>query len=318
MDNMKLVSKTDLEQWGSTAATEYITNDVPLNETIEKIASENELNNEQVKRVCEFANISTNLQLFDKMEDKRFKFAQAKHSDVLRSIERGDVSEKTASMASNALSMKVPNEIKRGISVKDSLRQLNEKVAEAFILSRDAEDPDELLKLLESKQAAIEEIKMDKVACDMLVLDAEESVYEEMKARVLGGDNSFNEFCSVAMDHAKTAYDKGTVKEALIKAGYRLVENLGADQALTSTMSEIHNTTITKTAMQKLAVAAPDEYIADTFDSPGVPVVVRNGNLNIYYVLDTLVKQKERSSSFDRPLLLLDDDVRYIKRKLTA
>lgn len=317
---MKLVSKHDLERWGNEAATEYLHNQTPLNHTVEKIASENNLNADQVKRVCEFANITTNLSLFEKMADKRFKFDQADASQVMRKMAAGDATEKVAGMARQAYSMSVPDELKRrNTTAYQDIREIgSEKIAHIASASRDAEDPDQLLKLLEAKTAALEELKMDKFAADALVANAEDQIYEEMKSRVLGGDNTFGEFCAAALSHGKTASDKGTIKEALLKAAYRLVENTGADQYLTDTMAETHNGGVSKTAAVKLAGAVPDEYIADEFDSPGVPFVVRNGNMNLYFTLDTLVKQKDKSCGMNRPLLLLDDDVRYIKRKLTA
>ena len=55
---MNFVNKANLEAWGREAAEQFLTHQVPLNESIEKIAQDNQLNPEQIKRVCEFANIN--------------------------------------------------------------------------------------------------------------------------------------------------------------------------------------------------------------------------------------------------------------------
>ena len=302
---MKFVTKQDLEKWAEMASEEYLANQVPLNESITKIAEDNSLNPEQIKRVCEFANIHTNLQLFEKVADKRFVFEQADSSLIMNSVKGEDESDKIASVIGLGFTGPVPNEISRHpVSVINSEM---EKIASAQ--SEAEEDELELLDLYEKKMAAIKEMEMDKFSAEVQVKIAEEEIFEEMKNRVLGGEVSFREFCAAALDHAPTKEAQVTIKECLIKTAYRIAAHDG---------QEIFSNKVNKGEMSKLANAVPDDYIAKSFESPGAPVLVRNGNLNMYYVLDTLVKQKERSSAYDRPLLLLHDDVRYIKRKLTA
>lgn len=58
---MAIVTKDLITQWGKEAAHSLINDDVPLNTSITKIASDNSLNTDQIARVVEAANISTHL-----------------------------------------------------------------------------------------------------------------------------------------------------------------------------------------------------------------------------------------------------------------
>jgi hypothetical protein len=286
---MKFVTKDQLESWAEKAASQYLDKGISLNDSIEKIAQENLLNEEQVRRVSEFANISTNLELFEREEDKRFEFPQADSSAIWSKVSSDSSHEKTASIFSDYLlppsRRYIPN-------------QETEKVASEQVI---AKSQDELIEEIEKTGQAIKELEMEKMAAEMSHLNAEQDLYDQVKQVVLNGDFTFKEVCACALQHADNPSRQGIVKEALLKAGYNLVQN---DFALE------------KQEVIKLAEAVPEDYIADSFDSPSLPIMIRNGNLNLYYTLDTLVKQKERVSDYDKPLLHLNDNVRYVKRTL--
>jgi hypothetical protein len=78
----------DLEMMGKRASQLYLEQGVPLNRAVVKIASEcHGISTEQVKRVVEFANLSTNARLFEKQAgDKNVEFVIADPSEVLRTI----------------------------------------------------------------------------------------------------------------------------------------------------------------------------------------------------------------------------------------
>lgn len=309
---MRLVGKDQLEGWGVRASDAFLEKSVPLNDSIVKIASENILNQDQVKRVSEFANITTNIELFEKSSDKRFEFAQANPDIIWRRIANTG-EEKTASLHPDYLaphSYRNDKPMEKLASAEEITcqdletivpGQWREKVAVA--VEGDLEDfsQTELVDYMEKLNQAISEIEVEKLVSEATVENAEDEIYEEMKQALLSGDSDYKEVCAWALQSTEIPSEQRVIKEALLKSGYRLCEN---DLALD------------KTEVVKLAGSVPEEFITDAFDSPGAPVMVRNGNLNMYYTLDTLVKQKERVADYDKPLLHLNDSVRYVKRKL--
>jgi len=66
----KVASSDRLELLAKTAAKRYLQEGVNLNETIRKVAQENELNANQIERVCEMANIATHQGLWSKTAQK--------------------------------------------------------------------------------------------------------------------------------------------------------------------------------------------------------------------------------------------------------
>lgn len=72
------------EQLGKTASEKYINDGVPLEETIEKQAAQENLNDEETKRVVENANTKTFLNLFKEAEgEATFTFDLANPSDII-------------------------------------------------------------------------------------------------------------------------------------------------------------------------------------------------------------------------------------------
>lgn len=59
-----------LEMFAKTAAKHYLQESKPLNDSIAKIAKENDLNRNQIERVCEMANIETHRGLWQKTAQK--------------------------------------------------------------------------------------------------------------------------------------------------------------------------------------------------------------------------------------------------------
>jgi len=75
------VASEQLELLGRTAARRYLHESAPLNDSIRKLAEENDLNPNQIERVCEIANIATHQGLWAKTAQKEsiaFDLANAK------------------------------------------------------------------------------------------------------------------------------------------------------------------------------------------------------------------------------------------------
>ena len=67
----------DIDNWSKSAAKEYLTTGKVLDETIEKIASENGLNRDQLNRVVEATNTEVYVQMFNQAQDKYIQFQNA-------------------------------------------------------------------------------------------------------------------------------------------------------------------------------------------------------------------------------------------------
>lgn len=72
-----MISTYELELFAKQAATDFLKEGKSLNESITKIASENGLNGQQVRRVVEAANTEAYMNLFNKSDDKYVSFATA-------------------------------------------------------------------------------------------------------------------------------------------------------------------------------------------------------------------------------------------------
>jgi len=82
---MKKFSQLDFEMWGRQAATSYLEDNEQLNDSIVKIAEDNQLNGEQVKRIVEEANNQVYLQKFAAEKDKYIEFAVADAATIGKS-----------------------------------------------------------------------------------------------------------------------------------------------------------------------------------------------------------------------------------------
>lgn len=84
LSEVKLASKdVDVEWFSKIASNKYINEGKPLNETISKLAQDNGLNDEFVKRICETSNHQVSSHLFNTNQDKNFEFDLADWEKIL-------------------------------------------------------------------------------------------------------------------------------------------------------------------------------------------------------------------------------------------
>ncbi len=99
-----MISSYQLDMFARQAVADYLQNQVPLNDSITKIAEEHALNKEQVARVIEAANTSTYLDLFEKSADKYVQFPPADPSKI------GTEMPKVAEVSASDYSLEPPTE----------------------------------------------------------------------------------------------------------------------------------------------------------------------------------------------------------------
>lgn len=89
-----------VSEWGKEAAQELIQNQVPLNDTLVKIAQNNDLNSDQIARLVEAANISTHLTVnsgdnkypeFEVADIRKVASAMANQEDIIQELSHYDM-----------------------------------------------------------------------------------------------------------------------------------------------------------------------------------------------------------------------------------
>jgi hypothetical protein len=83
-----MIDQRELEKLGTNISKDYVQKHIPLNDGLKKIATENGLNKQQVRRVAESANVATYLALMKTAEDKYLKFdladANLAHEEIVK------------------------------------------------------------------------------------------------------------------------------------------------------------------------------------------------------------------------------------------
>lgn len=76
----------DIDTWSKTAVSEYLTKNVPLNDTITKIAETHGLNKDQISRIVEAANTDVYVNLFNQAKDKYIHYETADTEKIANRI----------------------------------------------------------------------------------------------------------------------------------------------------------------------------------------------------------------------------------------
>lgn len=78
----------ELRYLAKKAANKFTRDKIALNQSIKQLAKEAQLNDEQTKRVCEFANNDVYQQIFDSSDDKHVHFDIADPHQIVGSQEK--------------------------------------------------------------------------------------------------------------------------------------------------------------------------------------------------------------------------------------
>ena len=81
-----MITSFDLEKFGKSAASEFVSGGVPMNDSILKLANDHNLNLQQIHRVVESANVDTYLNLIKTSEDKYVDFPLADAPSVYKQL----------------------------------------------------------------------------------------------------------------------------------------------------------------------------------------------------------------------------------------
>lgn len=99
------ITPESLKEMAAANVAAYKSNGTSLNDSITKVAMDNELNSDQVKRLVETTNQMAYLSELDGQDDRTFEFDVANYDNIMDSIISDPVLEKTASANTNPMDL---------------------------------------------------------------------------------------------------------------------------------------------------------------------------------------------------------------------
>jgi len=292
------VAADRLELLAKTAAKRYLEEGVALNDTIKKIATENDLNSNQVQRVCEMANIATHQGLWRKTAQKEsiaFQLADAKAvvSVVKKQpLDSDDPQSPTISPSSCDSDYAGPP---KGIpqSGPSMISMMGADPANVHNGLHDDGEKKRIIIILQKKAGERSALESDILYKGMQLESLEKRAFEVFKQTILGGA-SFRDLYTAA-----GAGDMGKVAAEYFP---------GWQQRL---VDESHGSTRLRLEKQALA-KVPDELISNDMGN----VTVINGSHPVLVSLDTVQRKTGEVKQGLHNLLRIDDQVKVYHQKM--
>lgn len=302
IEKIALTHKTSMTKYayellGREAARDYLSRNIPLNQSIEKFASDKDLNQAQIERVCEAANKEVYLHLFKK-GSAGVKEGSGESYEKYITFDLADASKITASMGKEASIVtsdpsdyfkSVPKELMKDISTLDFKSPEKEKTAK-----RNDKMAFDLLDKMNSVRQMVEgrlEVSVTKLA------GAQSKFYNAVRTSLLNKEATLKALhgLSSKLHKTKTAYVNQAFKDVLTEMRSRDMD-----------------------LMLKVAAAVDENLISDDLDElvPDTGVQIINGRHPVFYELDTLIPQYEDVNKFRERLVVVDEHVKYIKHRI--
>jgi len=293
------VASDRLDLLGKTAARRYLHESVPLNSSIGKMATENELNANQIERVCEIANIATHQGLWSKTAQKEsvaFDLADAK--TIIQVSGNGTSGACMPPPPTDAVSCGSDADYlgpPRGIpSAGPSLMSMLGSNPEQVHHGLGAEPERKRIIIVIQKHAAARKILQDQVVFKGMELESlEKRAYNTVKQCILEGESFRNIFAAAA------GAGLGKVAEAhLPQFEDRLIE-------------ETHG--VDKRRLVKEAIGrAPDDLISNNLGN----TTVINGAHPVLISLDTIQRKTGEIKNGLHNLLRIDDEIKVFTQRM--
>jgi len=282
-----------------TAARRYLEEGTPLNDTITKIASDSDLNQQQVSRVCEMANISTHQSLWPSAGEKEkiaFPLASPK-AVIIRLGGSGDM----GSGPEGHTGCTPPTSIASDYMSPPSLPSPGPSMSDLFGVDPDASHEGlhevgpqrKIIVILQKKAAEKQAIEDELIVRTMQYESEKKAAYKAVKQEVLVGASLSD------IQHAAYAAGFGKIaSEILSEFKDRLI-------------SETHGRI--RANLEKVAIApAPDDYISNHLGN----ISVVNGAHPILISLDTLHRQDDTLKQLFTGLTRVNDEVKFYNQKI--
>lgn len=278
-------SSDQLELLAKTASKRYLDERVPLNETIAKLAEDNDLNSQQIARVCEMANMSTHQALFPRATDKvKVAFPLADH----KAVQRKDAPKRSGATMSDydGPPKSAPTsgpDLKSMLGCDPSPVHDGGKIPERK----------QIVIILQKKASERRDMRDKCIMSQLHAETAEKLAFDAVKQAILGGE-SFGNLLRAA---ASMGLDKIAL-ELLPVFEKRLIE-------------ETHGTLrnrLVKMAIQK----APQELISENLGSR----TIVNGANPVMVSLDTVQQKNGIVKNNLANLLRIDDEIKIHSQKM--
>jgi hypothetical protein len=202
---MKKFSAHELESLAKSVSRQYLENQIPLNDSVEKIARENDLNYNQTSRIIEEANTNVYIQLFNTASpgSKYIEFKTANLKEIWPKIKPAEDSIKTSDYA-------LPPDSKMSHTTSKQIQEFNKfaEFEEESFEGPTSKSHAEVLKKLHDR-ALQERIKSAQFELEIVIDRVVNTLTKEARQSILGGDNTYAEI-SYAVKHAlnETRYEK--------------------------------------------------------------------------------------------------------------
>lgn len=291
------VASDRLELLAKTAAKRYLEEQAPLTDSIRKIAEENDLNSNQIERICEMANMATHRALWSKTAQKEsiaFPLADAK--TVVRVVKKEplDSTDSESPMVSCPADSDYAGPPKGipscGPSTMSMFGADPEKVHHGL---HDDGEKKRIIIVLQKKAAERSDLKSKILYQGMQLETLEKTAYQNFKQAVLGGASFYQ------------------IYEAAVGAGLGKVAEERIPKWQDQLISETHGTQ--RLRLEKIAIAkAPGDLISGELGN----VTVINGAHPVMVSLDTVTKKTGEIKQGLHNLLRIDDEIKVYNQRL--
>jgi len=277
-----------------TAAKRYVEERAPLTDSIRKIATENDLNSEQIKRVCELANISTHRALWSKTAEKSsIAFPLADARQVVDSVDSpsldGGGVKSPCSMDSDYAGPP------KGLSAPgpSTMSLFGGKPDEVHNGLHDDGEKQRIIIILQKKAAERSDIKSKVLYQGMQLESLEKQAFNHVKQAVLGGASFYQVY------EASVGAGLGKVAEEYLPAWQDKI------------VAQSHGTQ--RLRLEKLAISkAPTDLISDNLGN----ATVINGAHPVLISLDTVQRKTDEVKQGLHNILRIDDEVKVYNQRM--
>ena len=292
----KLASGDRLELLAKTAAKRYLEEGRNLNETIGKIASENELNSAQIERVCELANIATHQGLWRKTAQKEsVAFDLANSKNIMSTVKPSSAPEGDCGCSSmKPISADYAGPPK-GITAPgpSTMSMLGADPAQVHHGLGPEPERKQIIIVLQKKAAQRSELKGQIILKGMELETLQKRAFESVKQTILGGA-TFRQVYEAAVGSGLGK----VAEEYLPDFEEKLIED---------THGSIRSRLI-KTAIGK----APEDLVSNELGN----TTVINGAHPVLISLDTINRKTGEIRNGLHNLLRIDDEVKVYTQRM--
>lgn len=293
------VASDRLELLAKTAAKRYLEERVPLNSTIQKIAEENDLNSNQIERICEMANLATHRVLWSKTAQKEsvaFPLADAKNVVSVMGKKPLDPSDPgSPSVSCPAMSDSDYAGPPKGLPMRgpSTMSMLGGDPANVHNGLHEEPEKKRIIIILQKKANERKDLR-DKVLLGGMELESlEKQAYHNVKQTVLGGA-TFRQ-----------------VYTAAVGSGFGKIAEEFLPKWETDLIAETHGSV--RLRLEKLAISkAPEDLISSDMGN----VCVINGAHPVLISLDTIQRKTGEIKNGLNNLLRIDDEVKVFSQRL--